>query len=115
MEFGPILVIMATVAKTVDFSRYAQARDGNAILTQVLAWAAGFGVVALAAHTPWAAGLKFGEFPLADLNLAAQLFAGVAVGSAASVVADFKKAVDNSQSAAVPPLLGPPLPPPTTR
>ncbi len=111
MEFVPIGVMLATVGKVVDFVRYVRAGDRNAIAIQILAWAAGFGVVALAAQTPWAAGLDFGGFTLDRLNLASQLLVGISIGSSMSLVADFKKAVDNSQSAAVPPLLGPPAPP----
>ncbi len=111
MDFVPIVVMLATVAKVVDFVRYLRVGDRNAIAVQVLAWAAGFGLVALAAHTPWAAGLDFGGFTLDRLNIASQLLAGIAVGSSASAFVDAKKAVDNSQSAAVPPLLGPPAPP----
>ncbi len=107
MEFVPIVVILATVGKIVDFARFARDRDVNAIAIQLLAWAAGFGVVALAAHTPWAAGLDFGGYALGRLDLAAQLLVGISIGSGMSVVADFKKAVDNTQSAAVPPLVVP--------
>ncbi len=109
MEFVPILIIMGLVKKTVDFARYIKAGDINAVATQVLAWAAGFGALALAAHTPWAAGLVFGDVSLASMNIAAQIFAGIAIGSSGSVLlVDVPKALDNTQSAAVPPLIGPP-------
>jgi hypothetical protein len=105
MEFIPIAVLLATVKKLVDFVRFLRAGDVNGVITQVAAWAAGFLVVALAAHTPWAAGLVFGGFALSKLGVAAQLLVGVTVGSAASFGKDVVAAVDNSQSAAVPPLI----------
>ena len=107
MEFMPLLVILATVKKLIDFVRYAKAGDANAIVTQLVAWAAAFGLVALAAHTPWAASLVFGEVPLSKLGIAAQILVGVAVGSAASLTNDVIKAADNTQTAAVPRLLDP--------
>ena len=106
MEFVPILLIMATVKKIVDLVRYLKAGDTNGWVTQLVAWAAGFAVVALAAHTPWAAGLDFGGHTLAGLGLAAQLLVGIAIGSATSaVIHDTQKAADGWQSAAVPPLI----------
>lgn len=100
-----MLVILATVKKLVDFIRYVRAGDTNAILTQVVAWLGGFLLVAVAAHTPWAVQLVFGGVPLSRLGWASQLLVGVAVGSAASTGVDVIKAVDGTQSAAVPPLL----------
>jgi hypothetical protein len=88
VDFVPILVLLATVKKCVDFVRYANAGDLNGILTQIVAWLAGFAVVALAAHTPWARGIVFADISLAHLNLSAQLLAGIAVGSSASLAHD---------------------------
>ena len=105
MEFVPILVVLATVKKVVDFVRFLRARDVNAVATQIVAWLAGFVVIALAAHTPWAAGLIFGDVALSKLGIAAQILVGIAIGSSGSLATDVIKATDNSQSAAVPPLL----------
>ncbi len=107
-----MLVALATVKKIVDFVRYAKARDVNGAVTQLVAWLAGFGVVALLAHTPWAAGLVFGEVPLTALGIPGQILVGIALGSAGSIATDAIKAADNTQSAAVPPLIGPVSPRP---
>jgi hypothetical protein len=88
MEFVPVLVLLATVKKVVDFVRYSKAGDYNAIATQLVAWLAGFGLVALAAHTSWAKGIVFGEVTLAAMGLASQALAGIALGSAASLAHD---------------------------
>lgn len=101
MEFVPMLVLLATVKKVVDFVRYANARDINGIVTQTLAWIAGFLLVALTAHTAWADGIMFGGHPLAGLGLASQALAGIAVGSAASL------AHDTVTPTPTPPPLGP--------
>ncbi|MDP8971159.1 MAG: hypothetical protein M3N52_11835 [Actinomycetota bacterium] len=88
MDFVPVLVLLATVAKAVDFVRYAKAGDYNGITTQLIAWAAGIAIVALAAHTAWADGIVFGDVALADMNLASQILAGIALGSTASLAHD---------------------------
>lgn len=108
MEFIPIVVILATVKKLVDFVKYARnwRTDGkNGVITQLVAWAAGFVLVALTAHTPWAAALVFGGFALSKLGVAAQVLVGIAVGSTVSGGVDVLKTFDNTQSAAVPPLV----------
>jgi hypothetical protein len=107
MEFVPVLVILATVKKVVDFVRFARAGDLNSVVTQLVAWFAGFLIIALAAHTPWAAALVFGGVPLAKLGVAAQLLVGIAIGSSGSLATDIIKATDNTQTAAVPSLLYP--------
>lgn len=106
MEFVPILVLLATVKKVVDFVRYARSGDINGIVTQLVVWAAGVSLVALAAQTAWANGIQFGDTKLAGLNFASQVLAGIALGSAGSLAQDTLKAVDNTQSEAKPPLIG---------
>lgn len=88
MEFVPVLVLLATVKKVVDFVRYAKAGEVNGIVTQVVAWLAGFGLVALAAHSAWADSVVIGDVPLAGMSLASQLLTGIAIGSTASLAHD---------------------------
>jgi len=107
MEFVPIVVLLATVKKIVDLLRYARGGDWNGVITQLVVWAAGVGVVTLAANTVWADGIRFGDTTLGPLNFASQVLAGIALGSAASLGQDTLKAVDNSQSEAKPKLVGP--------
>ena len=105
MEFLPIIAMVTLVVKVIDFARYARARDINGIATQLLTWVAGILVVLLAARTDWAAQLRVGEFSLADLNSWSQVFWGLSFASTASFSKDVTKAVDNSNSAAIPTLL----------
>ncbi len=92
MEFIPILVLLATVKKLVDFVRYAKGGDYNGIITQVLAWIGGALVVILAAHTAWADGIVFGDVALSHMNVASQVLAGIALGSTASLAHDIAPA-----------------------
>lgn len=88
MEFVPILVLGATVKKLVDFVRFFRTGNYEAIAIQVLAWIGGAAVVALAAHTTWADGIVIGDTALRHMNLASQILAGIALGSAASLAHD---------------------------
>ena len=107
MEFIPMLVLLATVKKVIDFVRYAKAGDVNGIVVQLLAWLSGVALVALAAHTAWSQQLEFGGITLHGMGFASQVLAGIALGSAASLAQDALRAADNSQSAAVPALIPP--------
>lgn len=106
--------MIALAVKVVDVIRNARhGRNGlNSVLTQCLAWAAGIGVTSLYAQTSFAESLVFKIPNHADLTLATATWAdqaviGIAIVSIGSIVVDFKKSRDNSDSAAVPPLYVP--------
>lgn len=105
MEFVPALAMAALTFKVVDFLRYLRAADLNGALTQLCAWVAGVIVVLLVARTSWADGIAVGDMNLGTLNFWSLVFYGLAAGSAASVAKDTLKAVDNTNSAAIPTLL----------
>lgn len=116
MDFAPAVAMAVLVMKVVDFLRYARNRDLNGVLTQASAWVAGVIAVTLAAHTNWAKALPIGDMRLSELNLAAQVFVGLFAGSTGSLLTDFRKAVDNTTSSAVPTLLDTtPAAPPVAR
>lgn len=106
-EFVPLVVLASFILKIIDFVKYARARDINAIVTQLVTWLAGILAVAWAAQTTLADEIMP---DLAAMNFATQALVGVALASTASLIVDARKAVDNSQSAAVPPLVPPPTP-----
>ncbi len=108
LEFVPVAAMALLVLKVVDFLRYLVAANVNGVITQLAAWAAGILVLLLVSHTNWAGAVIIGGFPLSKLGVWSLVFYGMATASAASVGKDALKAVDNSQSAAVPPLVGPP-------
>lgn len=105
MDFVAPVAMIALGLKFVDFLRYAKAKDINGVLTQLIAWVAGIGVVMLAAHTQWSAGIPIGNLPLSALGAWDQVFAGLALGSTASFLKDTLKSVDNSNSSAIPTLV----------
>jgi ABC-type transport system involved in cytochrome c biogenesis permease subunit len=105
MEFLPTLAMAALTLKIIDFLRYVRAADINGVLTQLFAWVGGVVVVILAANTDWASGIQIGDKNLANLGFWSLVFFGLTAGSGASIAKDTLKAVDNSNSAAIPVLV----------
>lgn len=105
MEFLPVVAMAALTLKVIDFLRYLRAADINGITTQLASWIAGVIVVLLVAQTDWADGISIGDMNLHTLGFWSLVFYGLSAGSTASFVKDSLKAVDNSNSAAIPTLV----------
>lgn len=105
MDFIPTLAMTVLTLKIIDTLRYARAADLNGVLTQLSAWIAGVIVVLLAAQTDWASGIEIGDKNLHTLGFWSLVFYGLSAGSGASIAKDTLKAVDNSNSAAIPVLV----------
>lgn len=105
MEFVPVIAMGVLILKLIDFLRYLRAGDMNGVLTQLATWLAGVIVVLLVAQTSWADGIGVGDQSLATLGFWSLVFYGLSVGSGASLVKDTQKAVDNTNSAAIPTLV----------
>lgn len=105
MDFVPVLAMAALTLKVVDFLRYLRAGDTNGVFTQVAAWLAGVVVVLLVAQTDWSDGIPVGDMTLGTINIWSLIFYGLSAGSAASLTKDSLKAVDNTNSAAIPTLV----------
>jgi hypothetical protein len=103
--FIPVLAMAALTLKIIDFVRYCRAADSNGITTQLASWFAGVVVVLLVAQTDWADGIAVGSMSLGKLGFWSLVFYGLSAGSAASVAKDTLKAVDNTNSAAIPTLV----------
>lgn len=105
MEAITVGLVLALVWKLVDFAKFALARDGNAVITQLTVWVSAFFVVLLAANADLTSDLDFiGGRSIGTLNLPSLILAGLLIGSGASGTVDLKKAIDGTDSAAVPPL-----------
>jgi ABC-type branched-subunit amino acid transport system permease subunit len=96
----------ALVLKLVDFLKYLKNGDSNGIVTLLLGWAAGVAAVQIISWTQWNDEIKIGDETLNSLSFASQIVLGFVATSVAAVVYDFKKAVDNSDSAKTPNLVG---------
>lgn len=112
MEFLAAASLLALGWKVVDFLRNLVNLPStkSAVVTQLTAWIAGVAVVMLAAQTTFAGGINFGDAILGNMNAWDQAFVGLGLLSLGGVGVDVKKAIDNTDTAAVPPLI--PTPPP---
>lgn len=113
-----ILVFSALVWKVIDFLRmlFNITTQRSAIITQVTAWVGGVVMVVIAAHASVTGNLIIpgADEPLKTLDFGSQILLGLLVSSLASGIVDLKQAIDSSDSAVKPPLVGqsnPGLPP----
>lgn len=105
MEVLAALLVMPLIKKIIDFIRFIRARDIDGVVTQSVAWVVSVLVTVLAAHTDWADGFSvFGKI-FSEASWQSHVFLGLLIGSSASLVTDTIKALDNSQSAAIPRLV----------
>lgn len=98
-------LFLALVWKFTDFLKHVSAKDWNGVVTQVLAWAAAFVALVLFAHSAYGGHLVIHGLRFDHVSWTDQLLAALMIGSAGSVGYDFKKALDQTDSAAVPRLL----------
>lgn len=96
MEFVPLLALAALLIKLVDFGKSVSNGDPNAIVTQLVAWVAGIGVILLGAQTDFASAIVIGGSPLGSLNAWSQVLVGLTFASTASFLSDTVRAVDNT-------------------
>jgi uncharacterized membrane protein YdcZ (DUF606 family) len=106
VDFVPLLALPILIVKIIDFLRYANARDRNGVVTQLLAWIGGVLGIWLVARSSFGGAVPIAGTTLNRLNAEAVVFVGMSVGSFGSLAfMDFRKAVDNSNSASLPTLL----------
>lgn len=107
MEFSPALAMALLVVSIINFLKYAKAKNWSGAMTQIIVWTAGVVVVLLAAQTDFATSISVGdEYTLATLNFASLILIGLTLASIGSFATEIKKAIDNTDSAKKPPLLG---------
>jgi hypothetical protein len=105
-----IVLFAGLIWQVVDFLRELTQFSSNksSIVTQLTAWAGGILLVAVAAHAAVTAALTFPglDQPLGKLDAGSIILVGLMAASLASSLVDTKQAIDNSDSAAKPPLVG---------
>lgn len=107
MDFVPLLAALALVVKIIDFVKSLKNGDANGILTQAVTWVAGVGVLFLLAASDFGGGVEVAGYTLDSLNSFSLVLLGLSVSSTGSLAFDFKKSFDNTDSAAVTPLIPP--------
>ena len=112
MEALTLATLAALVVKIMTVVK-AFGKDWNLVITQAVAWAVGVATSFLAAHSKITSDLVvFGTTKLADLDASSLLLIGMSLASSGSFLYDYKKARDNTDSAAEPSLTGPTTTPP---
>jgi hypothetical protein len=114
LALGGVGGLIAVIKKGHDFSKQVANRQWGAVVSQVLAWAIGVLVVVVWARSRiYGATVALGDGTLHDADWWSLVVIGIAVSSGGGIVSDVIKAKDNTQSAAVPPLVPPadPTPP----
>jgi len=100
------LVFGAVVLKLVDFIKYARNGDWNGVLTLLTGWLAGLVAVFVFVQTEWADEITIGSETLDQLTVWSKVVFAFAASSVAAVLYDFKKAVDNTDTASTPKMQG---------
>lgn len=106
--FAAIGLLVAALYAFQNLARYLKAGDVNGSVGIILAAATGIGAVALAAHSDVTSALHLitNGPALGNLDGGSQILLGISVGSAGTVLADVRNALDNSGSAVKPPIAG---------
>lgn len=106
--FTALGLLIAALYAFQNLVRYAKAKDANGAIGILLAALTGCAVVALAAHSDVTSALHLikGAPQLGNLDGGSQVLLGVSVGSAGTVLADLRKAFDNTATADKPPIVG---------
>lgn len=109
------VTLVALIWKLVDFAKALVNlnvdNNKNTVVTQALVWGVAVGVLVLAAHARITTGLELlPGAPLGLMDWPSQVLIALGFGSAGSVLFDFKKARDNTDSAATSSLIGPSAP-----
>jgi hypothetical protein len=100
------LIFGALILKLVDFLKYLRNADWNGVVTLLLGWVAGVVAIQMIRLTDWDKEIKIGALSVDQLDFQSQLVLGFVATSVAAVIYDFKKAVDNTDTASTP-RLGP--------
>lgn len=106
MEFVPLVAFAALVSKFVDFARFVTARDYRSAVTQTVAWAVGVAGALLFRATSFATAIPVGDRSLATLSVVDAIVFGIVGASTASLFVDYKQALDATDTAIKPPMLG---------
>jgi hypothetical protein len=106
------LLLGALVFSFVNFLRYVIDGDWSPAITQAIAWVSGVVAVLIFAGTQWADGVVLLNVSLASANVSERIIFGLVAASVFSPVVKIIQAIDHTQTAAVPPLIGPTPPPP---
>jgi hypothetical protein len=100
--------LAALVVSAVNYVTYVKAKAWDPVVKQTAAYVGGVVATIVAAHSDFGATLPVAERALDTLNGASQVLVGLALGGVAIFGNEVKKAIDSTDSAVKPPLVGGP-------
>lgn len=104
-DWIPLVALIGLVTSVINFVKYIRNGDTNGWVTQAAVWLAGVIGIVLFSHTTYADSVSFGGHSLDTVNIWTQVFIGLTLGGVAAFAVDIKKALDNNDTAAKPPLV----------
>ena len=104
-----VALLAALIWKLSDMSKLVTNKDWNGLLTQLWVYVLGIVIFVIAGNANAFEGLTVPGMvePLGSLDILSLCLIGLCVASFGSVVFDFKKAFDGTDSAKTPPLIPP--------
>jgi len=105
MPLVPLVGLGTVVFSLVNVLKFASAKQWNSVVTQLIAWVAGIAGIFVVGATQFASGIAVGDLTLDKLDTPSKFFLGLVATSLLSTVNELKKAIDNNDSAATPPLI----------
>lgn len=107
MEIFTAATLALLIVKVVSFLKFLLARSWNDVITQAVVWVGGTLVLLIAAQADVTAGLViWGDVRLGNMDFWSVVLAGLSLSSTGSFGFDVKTAIDNTDSAVEPQLLG---------
>jgi carbon starvation protein CstA len=107
MEFVPLLAAAALVVSALNLVKFVKNRDWNGTVSTGAAWVIGVGVTLLLAESDFAESIAIGDTGqnLATANTFSLILVGVTFAAVAQQLYDYKRALDQTDSAMVEPLV----------
>ena len=102
MDIFLILALGTLIYTVVIFLKSLSAQQWGSAITQAVAWLAGIGGMFLLAATQFAGGISIGGIALDTLDFWPTVLLGLMAASLLSTLHEFKKAIDRTDTAAVP-------------
>lgn len=101
-----VTLLVTLVNKFTDFLKSVVNKETNTYVTQIIVWVAAIAGVFLVAASQFASGVQITDtLSLDNIDTVTKVIVGLLIGSGASSLFDFKKAIDGTDSAVVTKLL----------
>lgn len=105
IEFVPLVALALLGSQVVAFIKFIVAGDKNGIVTTLTVWVASVVVLLAFANSKFAGAIPVGDYTLDTLDTWSTILVGLCVGGTGSGLYNFRKAIDNTDTAKEPNLI----------